>query len=334
LEESNQSLVNGSESFLSDLPLDSFSAGRTGMQPVSGTRSSLDYISVGSPPVPPEDSSALSMASILARLASDWDDDDPDYDPRLRFEEDSDTGDEGDDEVSSTSSGINRTVPDYLPMRNFDKIVHNDFGSRFEDSPVSWVDSPVSESTSPTSEEGASEDLAAPSPTILKSSRKHFNRRHGIYGGLVGKDIRESPSPELLADSPASDSTSPTSVGSESDEFEALSTNVLEHSRKHLNRRFGIFGDTPKQVLSPSEVPFPVSVNDAFTYDPLPSRRQRLLSTHSLLPQRKRVSGLQPLQLPRIVSMRHLAVGDPLPSKDTFRRVSHWVHEPNSSTGA
>ena len=281
----------------------------------------------------PEDSSALSMASILARLASDWDDDDPAYDPRLRFEEDLDTGDEGDDEISSTLSGIDRAVPDYFPSRNLDNIENNDVGLLFEDSPVSWVDSPVSESTSPTSEDDRYDDLAAPSPAILKPSRKHFNRRHGIYGGLVGKDIRESPSPELLADSPASDSTSPTSVGSESDEFEALSTNVLAHSRKHLNRRFGIFGDTPKQVLSPSEVPFPVSVNDAVACDPLPSRRQRLLSTHSLRPQRKRVSGLQPLQLPRIVSMRHLAVGDPLPPKGTFRRVSHWVHEPNSSAG-
>ena len=278
----------------------------------------------------PEDSSALSMASILARLASDWDDDDPAYDPRLRFEEDSDT----DDEVSSTSSGIDRMVPDYLPTRNFDNIVNNDFGSRFEDSPVSWVDSPVSESTSPTSEEGASDDLEAPSSITLKAIRKHSNRRHGIYGGLVGRDVRESPSPELLADSPASDSTSPTSVGSESDEIEGLSTHVLERSREHLNRRLGIFGDTSKQVLSPSEVPFPVSVDDAFVCDPLPSRRQRLLSTHSLRPQRKRVSGLQPLQLPRIVSMRHLALGDPLPPKDTFRRVSHWAHEPRGSAGA
>jgi hypothetical protein len=274
------------------------------------------------------------MASILARLASDWDEDDPAYDPRLRFEEDFDTGDEGDDEVSSTSSGIDRTVSDYLHTRNFDNIENNDGGSRFEDSPLSWVDSPVSESTSPTSEGGASNDLEAPSSITLKSSRKYSNRRHGIYGGFVGKDIRETPSPELLADSPASDSTSPTSVGTESDEFEALSTNVLERSREHLNRRLGFFGDTSKQVLSPSEVPFPVSVNDEVACDPLPSRRQRLLSTHSLRPQRKRVSGLQPLQLPRIVSMRHLAVGDPLPPKDTFRRVSHWAHEPRGSAGA
>jgi hypothetical protein len=145
--------------------------------------------------------------------------------------------------------------------------------------------------------------------------------------------IRESPSPELLADSPASDSTSPTSVGSESDEFEALSANVLERSREHLNRRLGImiFGDTSKQVLSPS---FPVSLDDMVSCGGLSSRRQRLLSTHSLRPQRKRVSGLQPLQLPRIVSMRHLALGDPLPPKDTFRRVSHWVHEPRGSAGA
>jgi len=303
------------------------------MQPLSGTRSSLDSGSVGCPSVAPEDS-ALAMASILARLASDWDEDDPAYDPRLRFEEDSDTGDEGDDEISSTLSGIHRTVPDYFHSCNFDNIENNDVGPRFKDSPVSWVDSPVSESTSPTSEEDGPDDLKVPSSITLKDIHKHSNRRHGIYGSLVGKDVRESPSPELLADSPASDSTSPTSVGSESDEFEALSANVLEHSRKHLNRRLGIFGDTSKQVLSPSEVPFPVSVNDAFTYDLLPSRRQRLLSTHSLRPQRKRVSGLQPLQLPRIVSMRHLAVGDPLPSKDTFRRASHWVLEPNSSTGA
>jgi hypothetical protein len=208
------------------------------------------------------------------------------------------------------------------------------FGSRFEDSPVSWVDSPVSGSSSPTSEVDRYDDLAAPSSITLKAIRKHSNRRHGIYGSLVGKDIRESPLPELLADSPASDSTSPTSVGSESDEFEALSANVLKRSREHLNRRLGIFGDTSKQVLSPSEVPFPVSVDDAVACDPLPSRRQRLLSTHSLRPQRKRVSGLQPLQLPRIVSMRHLALGDPLPPKDTFRRVSHWVHEPRGSAGA
>ena len=336
MEESNQSLVNGSasESFLSDLPLNSFSASRTGMQPLSGTRFSLDSISVGSPPVAPEDSSAFSMASFLARLASDWDEDDPAYDPRLRFEEDSDTGDEGDDEISSTLSRIDRTIPDYFPSRDFDNIENNDVGPRFEDSPVSWVDSPVSGWSSPTSEDDGSDDLEAPSIITLKAIRKHSNRRHGIYGGFVKKDVRESPSPELLADSPASDSTSPTSVGSESDEFEGLSANVLEQSREHLNRRLGIFGDTPKQVLSPSEVPFLVSVDDAVACDFLPPRRRQLLSTHSLHVQRKRVSGLQPLQLPRIVSMRHLAVGDPLPSKDTFRRVSHCVHEPKSSTGA
>ena len=307
------------------------------MQPLSGTRSSLDSVSVGSPSVAPEDSSALSMASILARLASNWDEDDPAYDPRLRFEEDSDTGDEGDkgdDEVSSTSSSIDHTIPDYLPTRNFDNIDNKDVGSRFEDSPVSCVDSPVSELTLPTSDDDRYDDFAVPSPIILKPSRKHFNRRHGIYGGLVEKDVGENPSPELLADSPASDSTLPISFGSESDEFEALSANVLEPSREHLNRRLGIFGDTSKQVLSPSEVPFPVSVDDAVACGGLPSHRQRLLSTHSLRPQRKRVSGLQPLQLPRIVSMRHLVVGDALPPKDTSRRVSHWVHEPSGSAGA
>ena len=325
MEESNQSLVNGSESFLSDLPLNPFSASRTGIQPLSGTRSSLDSISVGSPPVVPEDSSAFTMASILARLASDWDEDDPAYDPRLRFEEDSDTGDEGNDETSSTLFGIDRKVPDYSPSRNFYNSENNDVVSRFEDS---WVDSPVSKSTSPTSEGDGSDDLEVSSSIALEAIREHSNRRHGIYGGFVGENARESPSPELLADSPASDSTFATSVGSE---FEGLSTNVLERSREDLNRRLGIFGDT---VLSPSGVPFPVSVDDAVAYDGLTSRRQRLLSTHSLCGQRRRVSGLLPLQLPRIVSMRHLAVGDPLPPKDTFRRVSHCVHEPKSSTGA
>ena len=204
----------------------------------------------------PEDSSAFAMASILARLASDWDKDNPAYDPRLRFEEDSDTGDEGDNEICSTSSGNHRKAPDYLPARNFDNIDNNDVGLRFEDSPVSWVNSLVSGSSSPTSEDDGSDDLEAPSPNALKAIRKHSNRRHEIYGGLVKKDVCESPSRELLADSHASDSTSPTSVGSESDEFEPSSTNVLERSCRHLNRRLGIFGDTLKQVLSPSEVPF------------------------------------------------------------------------------
>ena len=112
MEESIQSQVNGPESFLSDPPFDSFSTGRTGMRPLSGTGSSLDSVSVGNPPAVPEDSSALAMASIIARLASDWDEDDPVYDPRLRFEEDSDTEDEGDDEISSTShSGSARRQP-------------------------------------------------------------------------------------------------------------------------------------------------------------------------------------------------------------------------------
>lgn len=274
-------------------------------------------------------SSALAMASILARLASDWDDDDPAFDPRLRFEEDSDTGDEGDDEISSTSnSGNDWTVPDYLPARNFDNI-----SSPLEDSPASWVDSPVSESTSPTSEDDGSDDLEVPSPIVLRSIRKHSDRRLGIYGSLAVSRLHENPSPELLADSPVSDSTSPTSVGSESDEFEPLSANVLERSRKDLNRRLGFFGDTLKQVPSPSEVPFPVSVDDAVGCDGLASRRPLLLSTHSLRTKRKRVSGLQPLQLPRIVSMRHLGVGDPLPPKN-FQRVSQWVHEPSGSAGA
>jgi hypothetical protein len=144
----------------------------------------------------------------------------------------------------------------------------------------------------------------------LKAIRKHSDGRHEIYGSLVAKHAHEKPSPELLADSPASDSTSPTSAGSESDEFEALSTNVLERSRKHLSRRLGIFGDTTKHVLSLSEVPFPVSVDDAAACDRLPSRRRLLLLKHSLRVQPRRISGLQPLQLPRIVSMRHLAVGD------------------------
>jgi hypothetical protein len=106
------------------------------MQPLSGTCSSIDSISVGSLSAAPEDSS-LAMASILARLASDWNEDDPAYDPQLCFEEDSDTGDEGDDEISSTSSGNNRKAPDYLPPCNFDNIDNNDVGSRFEDSPAS-----------------------------------------------------------------------------------------------------------------------------------------------------------------------------------------------------
>ena len=91
------------------------------------------------------------------------------------------------------------------------------------------------------------------------------------------------PSPELLADSPASDSTFPTSIGSESDEFKALSTNVLEHSRNHLNRCLGIFGDTAKQVLSPSEVLFPISGNGSVACDSLPSCRQWLLSMQANL---------------------------------------------------
>lgn len=173
-----------------------------------------------------------------------------------------------------------------------DNVVNNDLGSRFEDSPVSWVDSPVSESTSPTSEEDGPDDLKTPSSIIMKAIRKHSNpnRRHRIYGSLVAKDALESPSPELLVKSPVSDSTSPTSVGGESYEFGALSINVLERSRKHLNRRLRIFGDASKHALSPSEVSFPVSVDDAAACDCLPSRRLLLLSTHSLRTQRKRAA--------------------------------------------
>jgi len=93
-------------------------------------------------------------------------------------------------------------------------------------------------------------DFEAPSPTTLKAIHKQSNRRHGIYGGLVAKHVHEKLSPGLLAGSPVSDSTSPTSVGNESDEFEALSGNGLERSRKHLNRRLGIFGGISKHVLS------------------------------------------------------------------------------------
>ena len=304
------------------------------MQPPSGTGSSLDSVSVGSPPAAPGDSSTLAMASIIARLASDWDDDDPAYDPRLRFEEDSDTGDDGDDEISSTSSGIDRAAPDNLLASNLDNIDNNDVTSPLQGSPVSWVDSPVSESTSPTSEDEGSDDPEAASPIILKPIRKHSDRRHGIYGSLAMNHVGESPSPEFPADSPASDSTSPTSVGGESDQFEQLSVNVLERSRKDLNRRLGIFGHTSKHVLSSAGVPFPVPVDDAVGSDRLPSRQRLLLSTQSLRSQRKRVSGLQPLQLPRIVSMRHLAVSDPFPPKNTVQRVSQWVREPSSSASA
>jgi hypothetical protein len=82
--------------------------------------------------------------------------------------------------------------------------------------------------SSPTSEDDGFDDLEARSSIALKAIRKHSNRRHRIYGSLVVKDAHESPSPELLAESPVSDSTSPTSFGGESDEYGALSTNVLE----------------------------------------------------------------------------------------------------------
>ena len=156
---------------------------------------------------------------------------------------------------------------------NLDNIADNDVGSRFEDSSVSWVDSSVSESTSPTSEDDGSDDLKAPSPIFLKSIRKHSDRRLGIYGSLITKYVLESPSPDPLADSPVSDSTSPTFVGCESNEFEPLSVNVLEHSRKDLYCRFGIFGDTSKHILSSSEIPSPVPADDAVSSDVLTSRR-------------------------------------------------------------
>jgi hypothetical protein len=89
-----------------------------------------------------------------------------------------------------------------------------------------------------------------------------------------------------------------------------------------------------QHIFSLSEVPFPVSVDDAVACASLPLRRQRLLLTYSLHVQPRRISGVQPVQLSRILSMRHLAVGDSTPVKNTFRRVSHWVHEPSSSTGA
>ena len=289
------------------------------MQPLSESCSALDSVSVG---IPPAASSALVMASILTRLASDWDDDDPAYDPRCRFEEDSDTGDEGDDEFSSIETfGIDRTSPDYLPARQLDDY---DVASPLEDSQVSWVDSPVSavsESTSPTSEDDGPYHFEVPSPIILKPIHKRSGRRHGIYGGLALDNVHENSSSEVLVDSPVSDSTSPTSIGGESDEFEELSAKVLERSREHLNRRLAIFGDTSKHVLSPAKVSFPVPTGGAVACDGLSFRRQMLVSTHSLRPQRKRVSGLQPLQLPRIVSMRTLPIGDP-PPVNTFQRLS------------
>jgi len=276
------------------------------------------------------------MASILTRLASDWDDDDPAYDPRLRFEEDSDTGDEGDDESSIESSGIDRTAPEYVPARQLDNTNDKDVGSPLEDSQVSWVDSPVSavsESTSSTSEDDGPHHLEATSPIILKPIHKHSGRRHGIYGGLALENVHESSSAEVLVDSPVSDSTSPTSIGGESDEFEELSAKVLERSREHLNRRLAIFGDGSKHVLSPAKVSFPVPTGAEVACDGPSPRRQTLVSTHSLRPQRKRVSGLQPLQLPRIVSMRTLPIGDP-PLVNTFRSLSPRLHEPTGSAGA
>jgi len=38
-------------------------------------------------------------------------------------------------------------------------------------------------------EDDGSDDLEAPSPNALKAIRKHSNRRHGIYGGLVKRDV-------------------------------------------------------------------------------------------------------------------------------------------------
>ena len=106
-----------------------------GIRPLSGTP--LVSVSVGNPPAASEDSSALAMASFIIRLASDWDGDDPAYDPRLRFE-DSDTGDEGDDEIFSTShSDSDWTAPGSLLAGNLDKIDNNDVSSPLEDSPVS-----------------------------------------------------------------------------------------------------------------------------------------------------------------------------------------------------
>ncbi|KIM36160.1 hypothetical protein M413DRAFT_31913 [Hebeloma cylindrosporum] len=319
LSESNQHQVNDSESFLSDPPVDSFSIGLTGIRPLSGTSSLPVVAAVESPPTVPEDSAALVM-SIATRLAADWDDDDLAYDPRARFEEDSDTGDEGDDEISSTSSGIDQTASDYLPARDLENI-NKDVSSPLEDSRVFWVDSPVSESTSPSSEDDGSDVLEVPSAIILKPIRKHSSRRLGIYGSfVVNQQVSENYSPEVLVDSPLSDSTSPTSVGGESDEFERLSKIDLERSRKHLNRRLGIFGGaSSRPVVEPAQVPFPVPVEDGVVYNRAPPRRPLLLSTHSSIRSpRKRISGLQPLQLPRIVSMRHLAIGVPSPVKNAF----------------
>jgi hypothetical protein len=303
--------------------------GRTGLRVFSGTSSlGSDSDSVSQSPLAPEDSLAL-VKSIITRLASDWDDDDPAYDPRIRFEEDSDSGDLDNDEISSVSHSCDESmVSNYLPADDLDdkNVEENDVGSPL-DSGLSLVDSPVSDSTLPTSEDDGADDLEVPSAITLEPIRKHADRRLGIAIKHIlsqGEDVLSRP----LVDSPVSGFISPTMIDGGSDDSQVFST-VLESCHNYPNRRHGIYGDlAANHVLSLPGVSssVPLSMDDALDSDRLSSRRQRILSMHSIRTQPKRVSGLQPLLLPRIISLRRSAANDaPPPSQTTWQRVSQFI---------
>ena len=92
---------NSSHSFISNPPLNSFWDGSSDLRVLSESLLSLDFVSVSldDSPWASKDSLAL-VTSIIIRLAFEWDDDDPAYDPRLRFKEDSESGDFGDEATS------------------------------------------------------------------------------------------------------------------------------------------------------------------------------------------------------------------------------------------
>jgi hypothetical protein len=117
-----------------------------------------------------------------------------------------------------------------------------------------------------------------------------------------------------------------------SGDFELSSPTVLEPIRKYTSRRLGVYGDpTTNHLISPPQVPssLPVSI-DAVDCDGngLSPQRQKVLSMHALRTQPKRVSGLQPLLLPRFVSLRHPAAGEAPPSKNGWKRLSpQWIRK-------